>query len=121
MFESVRLDIPADPAYVGLLRSACSHVAAVADLTIEEIEDLRIAVSEAVTMLIPHATEISCLFTPSQFRVAVECSAQTTSGITIDQDDLGWVILSSLVSVEPSQTDSRVSIHLAKEREQPVS
>lgn len=114
----ITVTIPADPAYVGLLRAACAHVAAAADLTIEEIEDLRIAVSEAVTLLIPHCEQLTCTLTPTNHEVKVQCSAVTDQAISIDRDDLSWVLLSSLAAATPIQDHSNVTIELVKARNQ---
>lgn len=113
---AVTVTIPANPAFVGLLRSACAHVAAIADLTLEEIEDLRIAVSEAVTLLIPHCDQISCDLTPGDHEVIAEVSAVTDSSLSIDRDDFSWVLLSALAKAEPIQEGPNVTITLTKAR-----
>ncbi|WP_336923926.1 anti-sigma regulatory factor [Aquipuribacter sp. SD81] len=51
--DVVELDLPADPAYLGVVRTACAGLGARLDLTLDEIEDLRIAVDEACTLLLP--------------------------------------------------------------------
>lgn len=112
----VTLTIPADPAYVGLLRSACAHVAVTADLTIEEIEDLRIAVSEAATLLIAHSEQLTCTFSATPGEVKVLCSAVTDHALEIDHDDLAWVLLSSLATATPIQDHTNVTIELVKAR-----
>lgn len=112
----ITVTIPADPAYVGLLRYACAHVAATADLTLEQIEDLRIAVSEAATLLIAHSEQLTCTFTPLEHEVKVQCSAMTDEAISIDHDDLAWLLLSSLAEATPIQDHSHVTIELVKAR-----
>ena len=42
--ETVHVTIPADPSYVSVLRTVTASLAARRDFTIEEIDDLRIAV-----------------------------------------------------------------------------
>ena len=49
--NTIDLAVPADPIYVGLIRSAAAHIAAHADLTIDAIDDLRLAVDEAFAVL----------------------------------------------------------------------
>lgn len=115
---AVTVAIPANPAFVGLLRSACAHVAAVADLTLDEIEDLRIAVSEAATLLIPYTEELICTLSAEAHRVTVECSATTDENLAIDRNDFSWVLLSSLAKAEPNQEGSSVTITLVKAREE---
>ena len=53
--DVVELLLPADPAYLGVVRTACAGLGARLDLTLDEIEDLRIAVDEACTLVLPAA------------------------------------------------------------------
>ncbi|MFC5382513.1 anti-sigma regulatory factor [Aquipuribacter nitratireducens] len=50
--DVVELDLPADAAYLGVVRTACAGLGARLDLTLDEIEDLRIAVDEACTLVL---------------------------------------------------------------------
>lgn len=51
--DVVELLLPADPAYLAVVRTACAGLGARLDLTLDEIEDLRIAVDEACTLVLP--------------------------------------------------------------------
>ena len=51
--DVVRLQLPAIGAYLSVLRTATAGLAARLDFTLEEIEDLRIAVDEACALLLP--------------------------------------------------------------------
>ncbi len=64
----VELRLPADGAYVSVLRTTTAGLAARLDFTIDDIEDLRIAVGEASAMVLPEADEGSDLV--STFHVA---------------------------------------------------
>src|SRR3954470_10028536 len=50
--DVVHLRVPADPAYLAVIRTAAAGLAARLDLTMDEIEDLRIAVDEACALLL---------------------------------------------------------------------
>jgi serine/threonine-protein kinase RsbW len=50
--DAVDLRVPADPAYLAVVRTATAGLAARLDLTLDEIEDLRIAVDEACSLLL---------------------------------------------------------------------
>jgi serine/threonine-protein kinase RsbW len=50
--ETVELDVPANPAYLAVVRTATAGLAARLDLTLDQIEDLRIAVDEACALLL---------------------------------------------------------------------
>jgi serine/threonine-protein kinase RsbW len=55
--DLVELELPADPAYLGVVRTACAGLGARLDLTLDEIEDLRIAVDEACTLVLPSSDD----------------------------------------------------------------
>jgi hypothetical protein len=46
--------LPPDPALSRVLRLACSGIAAIGDFTVDEIDDIKIAVSEVLLALIEH-------------------------------------------------------------------
>src|SRR5499433_1279836 len=50
--DQVTIRMPADGAYLSVLRTATAGLAARLDFTLDEIEDLRIAVDEACGMLL---------------------------------------------------------------------
>ena len=61
----VELRLPADSAYVSVLRTTTAGLAARLDFPIDDIEDLRIAVGEASAMVLPEASagsDLLCLF-----------------------------------------------------------
>ena len=51
----VTLSVPAQSAYVSVLRTTAAALAARLDFTVEDVEDLRIAVGEASALLLPLA------------------------------------------------------------------
>ncbi|MCE0534264.1 hypothetical protein LWF15_01960 [Kineosporia rhizophila] len=50
--DVVDLRVPADPAYLAVVRTAAAGLGTRLDLTLDEIEDLRIAVDEACSLLL---------------------------------------------------------------------
>ncbi len=54
--DDVELRVPADPAYLAVLRTATAGLATRLDLTLDEIDDLRIAVDEACSLLLAGRT-----------------------------------------------------------------
>lgn len=111
------ISIPADPAYVGLLRSTVASLAAKADFTLDEIEDLRIAVSEAATLLLPLTETINCHVDSRADAVEVTCTCTSEDSPRRDFDDLPWVLLEALVDEAASTvTQSGISIRLLKRR-----
>ena len=81
--ELVRLEVPAQPAYVGVARSVVAAVAAALDgLDDDRLEDLRVAVSEACTNVVEargrDAVEdrivVRCTVTADHLEVCIEDS-----------------------------------------------
>ena len=63
--DHVQVCLPAEGAYLSVLRTATAGLAARLDFNLDEIEDLRIAVDEACAMLLPQAipgTNLECAF-----------------------------------------------------------
>ena len=72
----VELRLPADSAYVSVLRTTSAGLAARLDFTLDDIEDLRMAVGEACALVLPSAedgTDMTCRFymDPGRLTVAV--------------------------------------------------
>ena len=55
VMDYVEMKIPAKPEYVGVIRLTISGIASTMGYTYEEIEDIKIAVSEACTNAVQHA------------------------------------------------------------------
>src|SRR5690625_151409 len=54
-FDFIEMKVPAKPEYVGVIRLSVSGVANRMGFNYEEIEDLKVAVAEAVTNVVEHA------------------------------------------------------------------
>lgn len=113
----VTISIPADAAYINVLRSTVANICARSSFTLEEIEDLRIAVSEAATLLLPLADTITCTMESLADEVVVACYCTSSNGPRRDFDDLPWVLLEALVDELSSVvTETGVEIRLRKKR-----
>jgi serine/threonine-protein kinase RsbW len=119
--DVVEMRVPADPAYVATLRMAAAGLAARCDLTVDDIEDLRLAVDEACALLLPHASPDSTL--DARFKLAyarLDVHASVTSGDSahVDRDGFAWTVLGALAApVEVHNEDGRLTIALTKRRE----
>ena len=119
--DAVEIRLPADSAYLSVLRTATAGLAARLDFTLDEIEDLRIAVDEACAMLLPHAIEtgqLSCRFVLTPETLEVTVSLPTTRGQLPERDTFSWTVLSALAGeVDTGMDDDRnVWIRLRKRR-----
>jgi serine/threonine-protein kinase RsbW len=119
--DIVEVRVPADVAYVSTLRLTAAGLAARCDLTIDEIEDLRLAVDEACALLLPHAdgkTPLEARFQLFVGRLEVEASVAAEGEAALDRDGFAWTVLGALAtSVDVSSRDGRMVITLTKRRE----
>ena len=101
--DVVQLDVPAQPAYVAVVRTAAAGLAARADLTLDRIEDLRIAVDEACALLLHRRTAedesdeatIRCLFTVEDDALTVDISGPQVE--LPEPTAFAWAVLDALV------------------------
>jgi serine/threonine-protein kinase RsbW len=119
--DAVEIRLPADSAYLSVLRTATAGLAARLDFTLDEIEDLRIAVDEACAMLLPQAVEtaqLTCRFELAPDLLSVTVTIPTTRGQLPERDTFSWTVLTALAGdVDTGATADRdVWIRLRKRR-----
>jgi serine/threonine-protein kinase RsbW len=104
--NTIDLAVPANPVYVGLIRSAAAHIAAHTDLTLDAIDDLRLAVDEAFAVLIAHKPEsgaVTIKFTIHSEQLDIELTGPAGSPPP-DKSSFSWTVLSALVHEVSTQT-----------------
>ncbi len=97
----VELRIPADSAYLSVLRTVTAGLAARLDFTLDDIEDLRIAVDEATAMVLPQTvanSDLSCSFFLSEARLGVAVKATCDAPRPPSQNGFAWTVLAALTS-----------------------
>ena len=104
----VSLRVPADGAYVSVLRTMTAGLAARLDFTVDDIEDLRISVGEACALVLPQAAPGGDL--EAEFRLApgtltVSVSVPTDGARTPDHESFAWQVLSTLTTTASSAGD----------------
>jgi len=119
--DFVEVSIPADGAYLSVLRTATAGLAARLDFTLDEIEDLRIAVDEACAMLLQHNlphTSLTCKFDLAPAELAITVSAPTVDGRAPAKDTFAWTVLTALAGAVEATTrpDNVVAITMVKQR-----
>lgn len=120
--NTVELTVPADSAYVSVLRTVTASLSARLDFTLEEIDDLRIAVDEASALLLPRAVDGSRLaasFTGDldTLTVTVALSPAAADDADIDQTSFAWMVLAALADeVSTSPSVSGIAVTLSKTR-----
>ena len=120
--DVVTLRLPAAGAYLSVLRTATASLASRLDFTIDEIEDLRIAVDEACAMLLSQAipgADLECSFELNSDALGVRVSVLTLDGQEPSRDTFAWTVLTALAGEVNSAVDAdfRVSLHLLKRRD----
>lgn len=120
LVAEVELRLPADSAYVAVLRSVTAGLAARCDLTLDEIEDLRIAIDEACALLLPLAQPGAFLLTTFELttgRLTARSQVRTRPSAQLGRDGFGWTVLDALTSqVHVAEAEGELSISLTKER-----
>jgi serine/threonine-protein kinase RsbW len=119
--DAVQIRLPADSAYLSVLRTATAGLAARLDFTLDEIEDLRIAVDEACAMLLPRAivgASLTCRFHLDPDTLDVTVTIPTTDGAVPERDTFSWTVLSALAGEVDTgfDEDRQVWIRLRKRR-----
>lgn len=120
--DHVRVCMPAEGAYLSVLRTATAGLAARLDFTLDEIEDLRIAVDEACAMLLAQAipgTNLECGFDLGTEEMTITVSVTAAEPRIPARDTFAWTVLSALAGTVDSrlEADDQVSIVLRKHRE----
>jgi serine/threonine-protein kinase RsbW len=125
--DIVVLAVPADNTYLAVLRTATAGLAARLGMTLDQIEDLRIAVDEACAILVPLATttggpdvgaEVTCRFTVLPEALRIDVSVATPNGHRLPgNQSFSWQVLTALAGeVAADARDGRATISLTKRR-----
>ena len=125
MTNAVTVSFPAQTQYVSLARTMAAAMAVRADLPIDQLEDLRLAVDEAAAQLVLDAvpgTELRCVFFESDGSLRIEVRGTTASGTVPATNTFGWTVLTALVDDVTASIDSgEVCLTLNVKRHEPVS
>lgn len=120
--DVVDLTVPAQSGYVSLLRTAVAALAARLDFTLDEIDDLRIAVDEACAVLLPDAvagSRLSCsVAVEDSDSLRVRVTGHSVSGDPPSKASFAWTVLAALageLSVDTG-TEHQLSIVMRKQR-----
>ena len=99
--SDVELRVPADTAYVAVLRTTTAGLAARLDFTLDDIEDLRIAVGEACAMVLEQARadgDLYATFDLGSGELSVTVSADADAASEPDKDGFAWQVLTALTT-----------------------
>ena len=117
MQPDAEVRLPADSAYVSVLRMATAGIAARLDFALDDIEDLRMAVGEASAMLLEHARpggQMTARFFLGDERIEVHVSADAVAPTPPDTDSFAWQVLNTAATdVHARVGDDLLTITLA--------
>ena len=97
----VELRVPADSAYVSVLRTTAAGLAARLDFTLDDVEDLRMAVSEAAAIVLETArpgTDLTMRLWVDPGAVVAAVAVAEADGDGVDEDGFAWQVLTTLAS-----------------------
>jgi serine/threonine-protein kinase RsbW len=127
--SQIELRVPASKVFVALARTVTASVAAHCDLTLDDIDDLRIAIDEACALLLPISVADATLgvsFRLAADAVEVRAAVDARPGTAPSQDGFAWTVLRALASdlnviVGPPQPDgsAEVAVTFTKRRDAP--
>jgi serine/threonine-protein kinase RsbW len=121
----VSLRVPADGAYVSVLRTMTAGLAARLDFTVDDIEDLRIAVGEACALVLPEADregDLEADFRLGDGTLTVTVGVPTGGPREPDYDSFAWQVLSTLATeASAAGSDTRFEVTFSTESSIPVS
>lgn len=120
----VELRIPAGGAYSAVVRTLSAGLAARVDLTMDDIEDLKIAVSEATAMVLSQADPgavLDCRFRLQPGELALTISTAAQAPASPDYESFGWQVLATLaaeaaVDARPGRYAVRLAVRSSLER-----
>jgi serine/threonine-protein kinase RsbW len=97
--ETVTVKVPPNPSYLALLRTAVGGFAARDQFTLDQVDDLRMAVEEAAVQLLRHTSGDRLQLDVSTTASGVEVKLHTDvagDDPVIDESSFSWTILRAL-------------------------
>ena len=95
----VELRLPAQGAYAAVVRTTAAGLAARLDFTIDDIEDLRIAIGEATALAIPEAdpgTDLVASFFFGAGSLTVTLESEAMNDPPLDTESFAWQVLETM-------------------------
>ena len=119
--DQVIVRMPADGAYLSVLRTATAGLAARLDFTLDDIEDMRIAVDEACAMLLSQAipgSSLECSFSLSPDDMTITVAVPSLNPRPPSGDTFAWTVLLALAGTVKAQVGpgDRLAIVMRKSR-----
>lgn len=135
--DVVVVRLPASSAYLSILRTATAGLAALVQFTLDEIEDLRIAVDEACAVLLAHhpaaattrvgelltGNDLTCRYTLHDRAIDVEVSLrfrQKKNTAELPRNTFAWQVMNALADdIEAFSRSDELVLRLTKRKATP--
>jgi serine/threonine-protein kinase RsbW len=119
--DQVVVRVPAQRRYVGAVRNMATALAAQCELTLDQIEDVQLAVDEVCALLLPTADPshgwLEVTFQLVEGRFAALAQVNVAGSARLDRTGLAWSVLEALGDDLEVTTHGRtLAISFAKER-----
>ena len=119
-FDLVTVTVPATAGHLAILRTTVGGFAARDQFTLDQVDDLRMAVEEAAVQLLRHirSDRIQMEIETTDFGVEVRLSGDVTDDApVIDESSFSWTILRALADdLRIDSEGAKASIVLSKKR-----
>lgn len=106
---AVEIRLTAGSEYLSTVRAVAADLALQQDMTLDEVDDLRLAVDEACSMLVPLAAPgsmLRCRFSLGEQEIRVHCSVTGGTGGRPPMDDFPWQVLVTLTDAVRCDVDT---------------
>jgi serine/threonine-protein kinase RsbW len=119
--RDVEVRLPADREYVAALRGFVTALAAQSQLTVDEIEDLQMAVDESCALVLPHSRlrgELSVHVELAPAAVGVVVSVAAASDAVPERSGFSWTVLSAIADeMHVTSGGGTLAIRFSKRRD----
>lgn len=117
---AIEIRLTAGSEHLSTVRAVAADLALQQDMTLDEVDDLRLAVDEACSMLVPLAQpggELRCRFSLAAQEIRVRCSVIAATDEQPPTDGFPWQVLMTLTdSVRCAVDDDGTWIELVKRK-----
>jgi serine/threonine-protein kinase RsbW len=110
---AVELRLTAGSEYLSTVRAVAADLALQQDMTLDEVDDLRLAVDEACSMLVPLAApgaELRCRFSLGPKEIRVRCSVSDANGGLPATTGFPWQVLMTLTDSARCEVDGEETL-----------
>lgn len=105
----VTIEVPAQAEYVAVLRAAAGVIASRLQFTLDDIDDLRILIDEAASVLLTSGAvgTLHCEIETADDTIRFRLIAALSAGATSPEEGFAWSILRALAHEVTTTTDER--------------